>query len=159
MPRGIPNNRPIDTQNLAIAEPEVLDLTSPSFMPVVGAILPVEAGALPESQADRLAFMEEPMTIRLEPSSERNAPRFASASVNGDVKWVPVGVPVRLRRKHVEVLARAQPFSVRTDTGTAMEPNPHNRAIKTPFRRYPFTVLRDDNPRGAAWLNKVTYEG
>lgn len=159
MPRGVPNSRPISTENLAIQGMDVLDLTAASVMPATGVIESVENGALPETQAERLAFMEEPIVIRLEPSHERNAPKTAQVSVNGDTKWVPVGVPVMLRRKHVEVLARAQPFGVQTETGTAMEANPHNRVVKTPYRRHPFTVLRDDNPRGAAWLNKVTYEG
>lgn len=158
MARGVPN-RPISTEQLAIREPDVLDLTAPMAMPDVGVIEAVEDAALPATQAERLAFYEEPIVIRLEPSSERNAPRYASVAVNGDTKWIPVGVPVKLRRKHVEVLARAQPFGVETQTGTAMEANPHNRVVKTPYRRFPFTVLRDDNPRGQAWLNKVTYEG
>lgn len=158
MPRGVPN-RPMSTENLAIQSPEVLDLTAPMAMPDVAVIETVEESGLPTSQADKLAFAEEPIVIRLEPSSERNAPRYASVSVNGDTKWIPVGVPVKLRRKHVEVLARAQPFGVETQTGTAMEANPANRVIKTPYRRFPFTVLKDDNPLGAKWLNKVTYEG
>ena len=159
MPRGVPNSRPVSTENLAIRDPEVLDLTAPTFAPLVNGIESVDDEALPAQHADRLAFMEEPLVIRLEPSSERNAPRMARASVNGDTKWIPVGIPVKLRRKHVEVLARAQPFGVQTDTGTAMEANPHNRVVKTPYRRHPFTVIRDENPRGVAWLNKVTYEG
>ena len=158
MARGIPN-RQVSTQNIEIRQPEVLDLTEASVTPETAGIEAVEEGALPAAHADRLAFMEEPMVIRLEPSSERNAPRTAMCGVNGDVKWIPVGVPVKLRRKHVEVLARSQPFGVQTQVGSAMVENPENRVVKTPYRRHPFTVLRDDNPRGAAWLNKVMYEG
>lgn len=160
MPRGVPNNRPISTENLAVRGYDVLDMTEPTMMPVGDNIIEtVEDGALPSSQADRLAFNEEPIEIRLEPRSERNAPRMIDVAVNGERKWIPVGVPVRLRRKFVEGLARAQPYSVATDVGTAMEATPHNHAIRTPYRLHPFTVLRDDNPRGAAWLNKVMYEG
>ena len=159
MPRGVPNSRPMSTESMPMQAPEVLDLTAPSAVPSIGVIETVGESALRMSQAEMLAFMEEPIEIRLEPSAERNAPRWVTASVNGDVKWIPVGVPVRLRRKHVEVLARAQPFGVTTETGTAMEANPANRVIKTPYRSHPFTVLRDENPRGQAWLNKVTYEG
>ena len=160
MARGIPNNRPTSTDDLAMRDYQVLDLTSPMLPPAGGEnIVSVESHALPPTHADRLAFNEEPIEIRLEPRAERNPRRVARVSVNGEIRWIPIGVPVRVQRKFVEVLARAQPFGVTTDVGNAMEANPHNRVIRTPFREYPFTVLKDPSPRGNAWLNKISYEG
>lgn len=160
MPRGVPNNRPISTESLPVRGYDVLDMTEPTMQPTgAGFIETVEEGALAMSQADRQAFNEEPIEIRLEPRSERNAPTTVDVAVNGERKWIPVGIPVRIRRKFVEVLARAQPYSVETKVGTAMEERPRNEVVRTPYRLHPFTVLRDENPKGQAWLNKVMFEG
>lgn len=151
--------RGVSTHDLPIQQMQVLDLTEPMAQLPIETIDSVENSALPKDHAERLAFMEEPIVIQLEPTSERNPPKAVFVGVNGDKRWVPVGVPVRMRRKHVEVLARAQPFSVQTDVGTAFEARPHNRIIRTSNRRYPFSVLEDPSPRGRAWLNKVSFEG
>lgn len=156
MPRGVPNTRQISTGDLEMQDFDVIDMTTPN---VSQKIETVEAGGLPTEKTERLAFMEEPLIIVLEPTAERNPRKFARTSVNGDTKWVPVGVPVKLRRKHVEVFARCQPFGVRTDVGTANEEDPHNKIIRAPHRRYPFTVRKDPSPLGELWLRKVSYEG
>jgi hypothetical protein len=138
---------------------EALDLTSPQ------GVLPIELidsepdDILPADQAARLAFNEEILTIRLEPRSERNAPTVQDVAVNGDRRWLPIGTPLKIQRKFVEALARSQPFGVTTETGTAFEENPRNVIHKTPYRTAPFSVLSDPNPRGAAWLQRVSYEG
>ena len=84
-----------------------------------------------KSYLDELAFMEEPVTIRLEPSAEKNAPAWFPASVNGegaevlqpDGRWLhmaegylPVGRRVTTKRKYVEVLLRAK---IDTEIGRA----------------------------------------
>lgn len=164
MPRGVPNvmsRNELDSRDAPIRQYAVLDLSSPSAAPMPdGQIIEsIDGDMLPPSQADRLAFAEEPLDIRIEPGRERFAPTTVRLGVNGETKWVPVGTPVRLRRKFVEVLARSQPFSVRTDVGNAMVENPHNRLERQAYRQHPFTVLHDPNPIGANWLTKVMAEG
>ena len=160
MPRGVPNSRgELHSDDLPMREYAALDLTSPQGVLPIAMIESESDDVLPADYADRLAFNEEVLTIRLEPRSERNAPTVQDVSVNGDRRWLPIGTPLKIQRKFVEALARSQPFSVTTETGTAFEENPRNLIHKTPFRTAPFSVLRDPNPRGAAWLQKVSYEG
>lgn len=159
MARTAGTNVPLSTNNLEIQHMQVLDLTDPMTPMSRDQIESVERSAIPKDHADRLAFMEEPIVIRLEATSERNPQRVVFVGVNGDKRWIPVGTPVRIRRKHAEVLARAQPYSVATDVGTAMEERPHNRVVRTTNRRHPFTVLEDKSPFAASWLHKVTFEG
>lgn len=122
----------------------------------------VERESLKSGRAEMLKFMEEPIEIEIYESPDENAERFVFCSVNGEGAgppkfggYLPRGVPVTVKRKHVEVLVRAKRVSVRTD-----EVRGHDGARSTALRRksgqaYPFRVLRDDNPRGAAWLKHV----
>src|SRR3954469_25540460 len=69
---------------------------------------------------DELAFMEEPVTIRIEPSNERNAPQVFPVWVNGkraevyqrgrweEIGWLPVATVLTVKRKVVEVIIRAK---------------------------------------------------
>lgn len=109
-----------------------------------------------------LAFMEELLEIRLEPSSEENAPQLIDVYVNGQAEWVPVGRPWILKRKFVEVLARSKPMSVKTNHLTpeaAGNREITNEVIRTVRAKHPFSVLRDDNPKGREWLTRVLMDG
>lgn len=160
MPRGVPNSREIHTADMPIRKFEALDLTETTIVGnLMDNIEPIDPDLMPKTQADRVAFFEEPLEIRIEPGRERNPQKIVPLGVNGETKWVPIGIPVRLRRKFVEVLARSQPYTVRTDVGSAMEQNPHNRLERETYRAHPFSVLHDPNPNGAAWLSKVMAEG
>lgn len=107
-----------------------------------------------------LKFAEEIIVIRIEPSREKNAAKTIDLHVNGVVKWVPVGVPWMLPRKYVEVLARAKPINCETTHEAPYEAaNPENKVIRSTSSLYPFTVIRDDNPKGYEWLTRILAEG
>lgn len=109
---------------------------------------------------DELAFMEEWMTIRLYRGREEYSPERESFSVNGKTVWIDVEVPVKVRRKYVEVIARSQPFKVRTEVIKPGENGPAGGGIQNRWHRnqhsaYQFDVIEDKNPRGAIWLESV----
>jgi hypothetical protein len=111
--------------------------------------------AMKDYMAD-LAFMEEFMTIFLYRGQEEYAPESYSFWVNGRQVDVPVETPVKLRRKYVEVIARSQPFKMRTVVIKPSE-KAENGQIQNMWRReqsaaYPFHVVEDKNPRGVVWL-------
>lgn len=120
-------------------------------------ILPVETPLHSDYYAE-LQFMEEPVTIRLERSSERYAPQLIDVYVNGVVKWIPVGTPVTVARKYVEVLARSKPDSVQTIVGTPDDENPDNRVRRYTSSKHPFTVIQDTG-KGVEWLTRTMAEG
>lgn len=158
-PTSTGNPRERHIEDVPMRQYQALDMTSPQAVRPTDIIQSADDDVLIGTYADQLAFNEEPIELRIEPRPERNAARVVDVSVNGDRRWLPVGMPIRIQRKFVEVLARAQPFSVETDVGNATVDNPHNLIRKNPFRSIPFSVLHDPNPRGAAWLNKISYEG
>jgi hypothetical protein len=123
----------------------------------------------------QLAFNEEPIEVRIERSNEKNAPRWVPCWVNGrgaevfdpvGKRWqilgaLPLGVPCITRRKYIEVLALAKQDAVDTRPPTPSDilegKNDVNEVDITTTAKYPFSVLKDNNPRGADWLNKLMY--
>lgn len=128
--------------------------------PVVREAETIELADTPmaKSDLDELAFMEERVTIRVEPLAEEFAPTVLDFYVNGRAEWVPVGQEWTLPRKYVEVIARAQPFKVRTQTGNVNDEKPENRIVRSQRAQYPFSVLHDPNPRGREWLTRIMRE-
>lgn len=136
------------------------DLLIPPEGPVVReqeSIVAVE-GAFDMSLSQNLAFNEELVTIRLEHSSEKFAPKVIDFTVEGVTEWVPVGQPYTLKRKYVEVIARCKPDDISTYTGSTDEENPQNRIQRFTRAKHPFTVVRDANQRGFDWLTKIMQE-
>jgi hypothetical protein len=87
-----------------------------------GDIVKGNPDALKKDYLDRLAFMEEAVTIRIEPGAEENAPQHVMLCVNGrgcevllngkwksfPGGWIPIGKVLTIKRKYVEVLARSK---------------------------------------------------
>lgn len=117
---------------------------------VVDKPMPKEAFAME-------AFMNEPVTVIINPSQDPDDPKLVQVGVNGVNQFMPRGEPITVKRKYVEVLARAK----RTDfqqtlderLGEAMN---HLRSMHS--LRFPFSVLEDRNPNGGAWLMGVLAE-
>lgn len=113
-----------------------------------------------------LAFMEEPVTIRIQPSMEKFAPKVVQCWVNGkgaeqltngkwmQCGWLPVNHVVTTRRKYVEVLARAKQEGISTRV-VKHEDSEDNFADRYTSMKYPFSVLSDANPRGHEWLSRI----
>lgn len=143
-------------------------------------VLPASGGVEHESVIERVSdlstvgdkakmmkFMEEPVEIMINESTDPNAENAVFCAVNGEgalvvkghrTPWIPRGVAVTIRRKFVERLARARRIGIRTD-----EVRDGNGDRTTAIRRssalaYQFTVLRDENPNGSSWLRRVLAE-
>ena len=117
------------------------------------------------------AFAEEPVTIQISASSEKNPPKVVDCWVNGkgaevfmNGKWhilsyLPIGQQITTRRKYVEVLARSKPDSVQTNVVERDGEDPENQLTRSTSSKYPFSVIEDRNPAGAAWLRQILMEG
>lgn len=105
-------------------------------------------------------FMAEPIKIRLATTTDPNAPPFATVTVNNATNraQIPRGVPVWVRRMHVEVLARMRETRFTQPTRNPMDPEPGNALVPHEAMVYPFEVLEDKNPLGRPWLERVLAE-
>lgn len=106
------------------------------------------------------AFMNERIGIRVATTTDPNAPPYAIVTVN-DVNnrvVIPRGQVVRVKRMHVEVLARMKETRYTQPTRNPMDPEGGNYLIPQHAQVYPFEVIEDKNPRGRAWVEALLNE-
>lgn len=116
---------------------------------------------------EELAFNEEPVTIRLLPSAERNSPNAYYVAVNGkgcevfrndrwyEMAWLPVGQALTIKRKYLEVMVRAKFDSVRTEVRDPESDHPDNQVTRFTSPVHSFDIIEDANPKGVAWLAEL----
>lgn len=116
---------------------------------------------------DELAFNEEPLTIRIEPSSEKHAATAHPVWVNGkgaevfqngqwqEIGYLPVGRVLIVKRKIVAVLAGAKFDRITTEVIEVQNDNPDNQVRRFTSSAVSFSVLEDKNDRGRAWLTEL----
>jgi hypothetical protein len=111
------------------------------------------------SAASDEKFMHEEVTVVIMPTTDPNAAPYATLSVNGEMKIVPRNVPTRIKRKHLEVLARMKEtrWLQSVPEGYMGQIDMGSLRGHTGFA-YPFTVTEDKNPKGGAWLANVMAE-
>lgn len=114
-----------------------------------------------------LAMMEEPVTIRLEPSSDKNAATVFPIWVNGkpaevfqrgrwdEIGYLPVGRPLVIKRKVLEVIIRAKTDAVHTRVQNMDAERPENVVERFTSPVHSFSIIHDDNPRGPAWVSEI----
>ena len=149
-----PEQRPYVPQSAADREPE---------------IIPATADAVTDDYLQQLAFYEEPVTIRITPSSEKNAASFVYVSCNGrfaeflrDGRWIqapngylPVGLELTVKRSTVAILAGSRVDTIETVVIGEGSERPHNTERRMTMPGHSFSVLHDPSPRGAAWLTAL----
>lgn len=137
-------------------------------MPNVGAIeLPeseimtgeaVAAAGVGNDYLKQLAFMEEKITVIVNESSNPNDDPLPMVGVNGTNQFFVRGEPTLVKRKFVEVLARAKTEAVTTKVDERNSENPTNRILRNRAHKYPFQVVEDRNSRGRDWLTAILRE-
>ncbi len=122
---------------------------------------------LDKDMLEELAFNEEPVTIRLEPTAEKNAPTSFPVWVNGkgcevfqngrwyEIAYIPVGQVVITKRKYVEVIIRAKIDTLMTEVSEPESENPNNRIKRFTSAVHSFSIIEDKNPAGVAWLTEL----
>ena len=111
------------------------------------------------SAASDEKFMNEVVTVMVHPTTDPNASPYALLNVNGERVVVMRNVPTKIKRKHLEVLARLKEtrwvqsvpdgFIGQIDQGSLRG---HTGLV------YPFSVLEDKNPKGGAWAANILAE-
>lgn len=110
------------------------------------------------------AFMAEFVTIRMHIDTTPGKLPMVMPQVNGVNQPIPKGVPVRIRRKYLEILARnkredyEQVAMSMEDVVRLPENVNTNRMVGTSMLIDGFEVIEDKNPIGREWLNKILLE-
>lgn len=144
-------NRDSERSFVADADLTEVSLSEPDIH-VVGA-------RFSDDQAKELQFMEEKVILRIHGSPNEEHPVDpVPIWVNGKQILVWREQLTIVRRKYVERLARCKKTGysckkVKDSEGNDAYTYPQQTALM-----YPFTVERDDNPEGPAWLRRVLRE-
>jgi hypothetical protein len=102
-------------------------------------------------------FMNEHVTINVHSSTDENQPPHVIVNVNGMNQPIVRGVPTKVKRKYVEVLARMKETKYTQVTPNASAPDVSEMRARTGLA-YPFELVEDANPKGRAWLQHVLAE-
>jgi hypothetical protein len=108
----------------------------------------------PKKWYDEMAFMNEMVTVRIHPSTDRNAHPLPDVYVNGRVQRFPRGEELAVRRCFVEVLARSRLTTF--DNQLIKDASGNDKYVYPAHTAevYPFTVI-GDSAKGEAWLKNV----
>lgn len=108
----------------------------------------------PKKWYDEMAFMNEMVTVRIHPSTDRNANPLPDVYVNGRVQRFPRGEEITVRRCFVERLAFARLTTF--ENQKIKDANGDDKYIYPAHTAevYPFTVI-GDSPKGEAWLKSI----
>lgn len=113
---------------------------------------------LPKDKLDMEAFMNEPITIVVNPPNDPDEPMLVQVAVNGVNQFIPRGEPISVKRKYVEVLARAKRTDFAQTLDERLGEQGFNKVRSMHSLRFPFSVVADPNPNGAPWLTAVLAE-
>lgn len=161
--------RELGNTDLPIGQSPSIDLPDDGPIDREQIVIPVDKPLLSDYLTD-LKFSEDPVTIRVERSAEKHAPKVVDCWCNGvgceawingrwlQLGWIPVGREVIIKRKYVEILARSKIDSITTQSDEPGVESPQNRIDRSTSAKVPFSVLRDDNPKGHAWLTRLMAE-
>ena len=103
------------------------------------------------------AFMNEMVEVMVHSSTDENQAPHVILNCNGTNQPIMRGVPTRVRRKYVEILARMKETKYSQVTRNPGAPDQIDMIARHGLA-YPFEMMHDDNPRGRAWLSNVLAE-
>lgn len=112
-------------------------------------------GPIGDDYAKELAFLEEKVEVMVHESTDPNAENPVQVACNGINQFFVRGQTQVVKRKFVEILARSKTTSIATRDARDLSGDLTTRIEKATALRYPFSVIRDENPKGAVWLKSV----
>lgn len=109
-------------------------------------------------KAEQERFMNEMVTIMVHDSTDENDTELIQVAINGRNQFIRRGYPQDVRRCYVERLARAKKTSYAQDLDERKGEAHYNTMRAHHALKYPFSVVSDPNPLGAAWLRNLLAE-
>ena len=143
----------VNTQDLNVGQQADIILGDGTLAAGGAPIQVIDSSALNDGYAEELAFMEEPIEIMVQETSDENAENPVIVGVNGIFKAFFRGQNTVAKRKFVDALI--------VKTSRVTTPKVKNYAGEDAFairqhsaHKFPFLVISDRNPRGTEWLRR-----
>lgn len=120
-------------------------------------LVPAPSGGAGDSKLyDALAFAEEQIEVMLHESTDTNAENPVFTACNGVNQYFYRGVPQRVKRKYVAILASCKEHNIKTQEYTQPDGARAIRVVRTSSLKYPFSVISDPaGKKGADWLRSL----
>jgi len=158
MSRNKVDSPEIETQQPAVIQggfDTVYVAESPEIEIVPGATSGVKGKGGLDPYVEELLFNEELVEVMLHESADDNAENPVFTACNGVSQYFHRGIPQIVKRKFVAILASVKEHNVTTPEYSANDGSRAMSIRRTSSLKYPFSVLNDRNPRGAAWLRSL----
>lgn len=162
MPRLKPHQvkKHFETEEQVVGQdkPRVMKSTGPAKQSLEAAQIEPTDRPVDKKWAETMQFNEDVLTVMVHESTDKNAEPIVEVFNGGIAQRFIRGKEQEVKRKFVEVLARAKMTTYtqqayKDDNGVdSIRQVPHTAL------RYPFSVVRDPSPRGKDWLKSVLAE-
>lgn len=145
-------------QQVGQDKPRTMKSTGPAKQALEPAQVEVVDRPVDKQWAEQMAFMDEIVTVMVHESTDENAEPIVEVFCNGVPQRFIRGKEQPVKRKFVEVMARAKGTRYSQEKYTDANGVEGYRQVPHTALRYPFTVSEDKNPRGKDWLKSVLAE-
>lgn len=154
-----PPKKVIDSPEVETAQPSDITFDSIYSPPPIEieAVRPLNSGAGDSKFLAELAFNEEIVEVMVHESTDPNAENPVFTACNGITQYFFRGQVQAVKRKYVAILAAAKEHAIRTPEYTTAEGVRATKIARTSSLKYPFSIISDPNPRGAAWLKALLH--
>lgn len=149
----------LDTENVKVGQNQTKEISGSGEAEVIS-----DSGieAVPAEDFNNLAelekFMNDPIELMIYEPMEEGSPAIVMLKVNGISQYVIRGRTQTIKRKYVEVLARARKQHVTARGFKTANGDAKNTVNITSGLEYPFQVLNDPSPKGPSWLKGILAE-
>lgn len=157
--RSTRNDVDVDASHVKQPAPRDMKSTGPALESLDPPEIVVTDRPIDKSKAGMLAFMEEELVVQVHETTDVTDDPVPCVTNDGVNQFFIRGQEQTVKRKFVEVLARAKKTTYTQQLAKDSAGNDFYRNVPHTVPRYPFTVMHDPNPRGAAWLKALRAEG
>lgn len=123
-----------------------------------GVIAKVSDQPFDDEKMAMMAFMNEPVTIRIATSTDRSAEQCFELNINGRAEFFRRGETKTVKRFFVDRLMRLKVSVFGQELVINKEGIKSYVYPKSTGLKYDFAVIRDDNPLGSSWERAILAE-
>lgn len=152
--RTVSKSKPIDVMEQQIGQdnPRILKNDGPSKDALEPALVQPVDRPVDKEKIEMLAFMAEPVTVHILPTTDPSAEQVFEIGNNGDKVVFKRGETKTVQRRFVNELATRKVTTYTQQFKPDQWGVPIQVQVPHTALRYPFQVVQDNHPRGADWL-------
>ncbi|HEY5799976.1 MAG TPA: hypothetical protein VIT92_07135 [Burkholderiaceae bacterium] len=150
-------NKTVEPQEHQIGQDHhrVLKSTGPAAEALEPQIVQVVDRPVDQEKMAMMAFMNEPVTIRISPTNDPTAAQIFPVGNNGQIEIFKRGETKTVARKFVDILASRKLTTFTQIRRQNAQGIMEDVQVPSSALMYDFSVMHDPHPRGKDWLLSV----